>query len=51
MTTYPVLKSSAVRHGVIDFEGLNYLQESQSSRQEKFLRRGDFLITRDSQSS
>jgi type I restriction enzyme, S subunit len=45
-TDYPVLKSSAVRHGAIDFEDLNYLQESQSSRSENFLLRGDFLITR-----
>ena len=45
-TDYPVLKSSAVRHGVIDFEDLNYLQRSQSFRPENFLRRGDFLITR-----
>jgi type I restriction enzyme S subunit len=45
-TDYAVLKSSAVRHGVIDFGDLNYLQKSQSLRPENFLRRGDFLITR-----
>ena len=45
-TDYPVLKSSAVRHGVIDFGDLNFLRKSQSLRPENFLRRGDFLITR-----
>lgn len=45
-TEYPVLKSSAVRHGRIDFTDLNYLQKSQSMRTENFLRQGDFLITR-----
>lgn len=43
---FPVLKSSAVRHGKIDFEELNYLQQSQSLRPENFLQQGDFLITR-----
>ena len=45
-TDYPVLKSSAVRHGVIDYADLNYLRKSQSMRPENFLRHGDFLITR-----
>jgi type I restriction enzyme, S subunit len=45
-TDYPVLKSSAVRHGVIDFSDVNYLHRDQSSNRDNFLRRGDFLITR-----
>ena len=45
-TNYPVLKSSAVRYGAIDFEDLNYLYGSQSLRSANFLQRGDFLITR-----
>ena len=45
-TNYPVLKSSAVRHGRIDFGNLNYLTSSHSSHQENFLQSGDFLITR-----
>jgi type I restriction enzyme S subunit len=45
-TDYPVLKSSAVRHGAIDFQDVNYLQGSQSVSSESFLQRGDFLITR-----
>ena len=45
-TAYPVLKSSAVRHGTIDFKQLNYLQASQSADRENFLESGDLLITR-----
>jgi type I restriction enzyme S subunit len=45
-TDFPVLKSSAVRHGMVDFEDLNYLHESQSVHSESFLQRRDFLITR-----
>ncbi len=45
-TGYPVLKSSAVRHGLIDFADINFLQKSQSQRSDNFLRIGDFLITR-----
>lgn len=45
-TTYPILKSSAVRHGAIDFTDINYLNESQSARPENFIQSGDFLITR-----
>lgn len=46
LTDYPVLKSSAVRPGRIDFQELNFLDASQSRYQENFLERGDFLITR-----
>ena len=45
-TAYPVLKSSAVRQGTINFGALNYLQEKQSKRSENFLQLGDVLITR-----
>lgn len=45
-SNFPVLKSNAVRHGIIDFEELNYLQHSQSLRPENFLQPRDFLITR-----
>lgn len=44
-TQFPVLKSSAVRHGSIDYTQLNYLNASQS-RAENFLAAGDLLITR-----
>ncbi|MBI5642612.1 MAG: restriction endonuclease subunit S [Deltaproteobacteria bacterium] len=44
-THYPVLKSSAVRHRIINFNDLNYLQKEQSSA-ENFLKQDDFLITR-----
>ncbi|WP_156362588.1 restriction endonuclease [Xylophilus sp. Leaf220] len=45
-TDYPVLKSSAVRPGRIDFQALNYLQQDQSDRVDNFLELGDLLITR-----
>ena len=45
-TGYPLLKSSAVRQGRINFDALNYLQEDQSTRQENYLAIGDVLITR-----
>ena len=45
-TDYPVLKSSAVRQGRIDFQALNYLEPVQSDRVENFLEPGDLLITR-----
>jgi len=45
-TPYPVLKSSAVRQGKIDFQALNYLQQKQSTRAENYLATGDVLITR-----
>jgi type I restriction enzyme, S subunit len=45
-TEFPVLKSSAVRQGRIDFQALNYLEPAQSDRTENFLELGDLLITR-----
>lgn len=44
-TAFPVLKSSAVRQGHIDWEALNYLGSHQI-REDNFLEEGDFLITR-----
>ena len=44
-TTYPILKSSAVRQGAIDLSAVNFLYEKQS-RRENFLELGDVLITR-----
>lgn len=44
-TFYPVLKSSAVRQGAIDFSAVNFLQESQCHT-DNFLEVGDLLITR-----
>lgn len=46
LTAFPVLKSSAVRQGKIDFKALNYLKENQSRVQEDYLKVGDVLITR-----
>ena len=46
VTPFPVLKSSAVRAGVVDFAAVNYLQASQSERQDNYLAPGDVLITR-----
>lgn len=45
VTPFPILKSSAVRQGAIDFSALNYVTEQQS-REENFLAQGDLLITR-----
>ncbi|MBX7258975.1 MAG: restriction endonuclease subunit S [Candidatus Hydrogenedentes bacterium] len=45
-TDFPVLKSSAVRQGSIDFGDLNYLTTAQSGRSENYLERGDVLVTR-----
>jgi type I restriction enzyme S subunit len=46
LTAFPVLKSSAVRFGAIDFSSVNYLQTSQSVNTDNYLQEGDFLITR-----
>lgn len=45
LTPYPVLKSSAVRHGKIDFGALNYLRADQC-RNDDYLEDGDLLISR-----
>jgi type I restriction enzyme S subunit len=45
-TSFPVLKSSAVRPGRIDLADLNYLSDAQSKRPENFLEPKDVLITR-----
>jgi type I restriction enzyme, S subunit len=46
ITEYPVLKSSAVRQGRIDFGALNYLRAERSGRNDNYLSIGDVLITR-----
>lgn len=46
VSAYPVLKSSAVRHGRIDFTDLNYYSESTEVRQNNYLASDDLLITR-----
>ena len=45
-TDYPVLKSSAVRPGSVDFEDVNFLSVEQSLKSDCFLEAGDLLITR-----
>ncbi len=45
VTPHPVLKSSAVRQGAIDFSSVNYLNDGQC-RAENYLDPGDLLITR-----
>ncbi|MBL8351389.1 MAG: restriction endonuclease subunit S [Burkholderiaceae bacterium] len=45
-TGHPVLKSSAVRQGSIDFNALNYLDSEQSTRDDNYLELGDLFITR-----
>lgn len=45
LTPYPVLKSSAVRQGTIDFGALNYLRADQC-RNDNYLEDGDLLISR-----
>jgi type I restriction enzyme, S subunit len=45
-TQFPVLKSSAVRPSVVDFEDVNYLRADQSERPENYVQKGDLLITR-----
>lgn len=46
VTEFPILKSSAVRQGKINFHALNYLREGQSNVQENYLELDDILITR-----
>lgn len=46
VSAHPVLKSSAVRHGRIDFTDLNYYRESTELRQDNYLVSDDLLITR-----
>lgn len=45
-TGFPVLRSSAVRHGSIDFEDFSFLDPSASDNPDNFLSPGDLLITR-----
>jgi type I restriction enzyme, S subunit len=45
ITPFPVLKSSALRQGAIDWSALNYLNADQS-RSENYLASGDLLISR-----
>lgn len=45
VTPFPILKSSAVRQGSVDFSALNYVTEKQS-REENVLALHDLLITR-----
>ncbi len=46
VTEFPVLRSSAVRPGKIDFDDVNFLSEEQSTKRENYVRKGDLLITR-----
>ncbi len=45
-TNFPLLKSSAVRQGRVDWGSLNFLNESQSGKSDNYLEIGDVLITR-----
>jgi type I restriction enzyme S subunit len=46
VTDYPVLRSSAVRPGVIDFRDLNYLRKEQSRKTDNYVQLGDVFVTR-----
>jgi type I restriction enzyme, S subunit len=45
ITEFPVLKSSAIRPGAIDYTALNYLTAAQS-RVENYIKAGDLFISR-----
>jgi type I restriction enzyme S subunit len=45
-TPWPVLRSSSVRPGSVDFTDVSYLAGEQSTNDAFFLREGDLLITR-----
>jgi len=45
-SNYPVLRSSSVRQGFIDYNDVFYLTEEQSTRQANFIQNGDVLFTR-----
>ncbi|HEV2521807.1 MAG TPA: restriction endonuclease subunit S [Candidatus Acidoferrales bacterium] len=46
VTDYPVLRSSAVRPGSVDFRDVSYLREEQSGRVQNYVQKGDVLVTR-----
>lgn len=45
-TVCPVLKSSAIRQGFVDFTALNYFSECYGAREEELLSNGDVLFAR-----
>ena len=45
-TYYPVLRSSSVRQGQIDYQDVKYLSQEQSLNKNNFLDLGDLLFTR-----
>ena len=45
-TAYPILRSSSVRQGRIDFEDVRYLTSEQSGEEKNFIRENDVLFTR-----
>jgi len=46
LSDYPVLRSSSVRQGFIDYNDVFYLTKDQSTRQANFIKNGDVLFTR-----
>jgi len=45
-TNWPILRSSAVRPGLIDFGDVNYMAEDESEESENVLSEGDLMVTR-----
>ena len=45
-TKYPVLRSSSVRQGSINFEDVFYLKAEESTKRANFIQNGDILFTR-----
>lgn len=45
-TAWPVLRSSAVRHGEIDFDDVRYLRSTEQESDADLVRKGDLLFTR-----
>lgn len=46
VSDYPILRSSSVRPGSVDFEDIRYLTKDQSLNEDNFLCEGDVLFTR-----
>lgn len=46
ISDFPILRSSSVRQGEIDFSDVKYLNRSQSTRVDNFIENGDILFTR-----
>jgi len=46
LTNFPVLRSSSVRQGYVDYKDVKYLTQYQSTNTDNFIANGDLLFTR-----